>query len=286
MKKLKMFSFILFGISLAASLIFWFTQIRKGDRIGPVITMDKKELTVDLDATDKDFLKGVKAVDEKDGDVTSSLVVENVSNFLSGGRRLVVYASVDKHNNVSRANRIVKYKGYSSPKFSLSEPFSFASTGSSNDSDILENLKVKDKIDGDLSKQVKILTNSIVDLYSPGEYPVKLQVTNSAGDTVSFNATIQIYDREEASDMPFIHLKKYLVYVKKGRKINPESYITKVCSGGGYDSDLPGDIDRSKVKIDDDDVDYKKAGSYEITYSVKAGKGPKGSVKLIVIVTE
>ena len=46
------------------------------------------------------------------------------------------------------------------------------------------------------------------------------------------------------------------------------------------------DIDRSKVKIDDDDVDYKKAGSYEITYSVKAGKGPKGSVKLIVIVTE
>ena len=46
----------------------------------------------------KDFIreKGVKAVDENDGDVTDSLVVESVSNFLGGGRRLVVYAAVDR----------------------------------------------------------------------------------------------------------------------------------------------------------------------------------------------
>ena len=70
MKKLKLVSFVIFCISLAASLIFWFTQVRKGDRIGPVITMDQQELTVGLNATDEDFLQGVKAVDENDGDVT------------------------------------------------------------------------------------------------------------------------------------------------------------------------------------------------------------------------
>ena len=64
MKKLKLVSFVIFCISLAASLIFWFTQVRKGDRIGPVITMDQQELTVGLNATDEDFLQGVKAVDE------------------------------------------------------------------------------------------------------------------------------------------------------------------------------------------------------------------------------
>lgn len=84
MKKLKLVSFVIFCISLAASLIFWFTQVRKGDRIGPVITMDQQELTVGLNATDEDFLQGVKAVDENDGDVTDSLVVESVSNFLGG----------------------------------------------------------------------------------------------------------------------------------------------------------------------------------------------------------
>ena len=68
-------------ISLAASLIFWFTQVRKGDRIGPVITMDQQELTVGLNATDEDFLQGVKAVDENDGDVTDSLVVESADEL-------------------------------------------------------------------------------------------------------------------------------------------------------------------------------------------------------------
>lgn len=57
MKKLKLVSFVIFCISLAASLIFWFTQVRKGDRIGPVITMDQQELTVGLNATDEDFLQ-------------------------------------------------------------------------------------------------------------------------------------------------------------------------------------------------------------------------------------
>lgn len=285
MKKLKLVSFVIFCISLAASLIFWFTQVRKGDRIGPVITMDQQELTVGLNATDEDFLQGVKAVDENDGDVTDSLVVESVSNFLGGGRRLVVYAAVDRHNNVSRANRIVQYEGYTSPKFHLKEPLCFESGGASKNEELLKNLTVKDKIDGDLSNQIKILTNSVVDLYTPGEYPVKLQVSNSAGDTVSFQATIHVYDATDRSEIPFIHLKKYLVYTKKGDKLDAASYISKVCMGGDYDSDVPGDIDNSKVKIKDE-VDYDTPGSYEITYSVKSGKSRTGTVRLIVIVTE
>ena len=285
MKKLKMASFVIFCISLAASLLFWFTQVRKGDRIGPVITIDQKELTVDLNATDKDFLKCVKAIDANDGDVTSSVVVESVSNFLSGGRRLVVLAAVDNHNNVSRANRIVKYAGYTSPTFNLKKPLCFESGGSVKNEDLLKNLTVKDKIDGDLSNQVKILTNSVVDLYTPGEYPVKLQVSNSAGDTVSFQATIQVYNGTERSEIPFIHLKKYLVYTKKGHKLNAQSYISKVCMGGDYESNVEGDVDNKKVSIKDE-VDYNKAGSYEITYSVKSGKSRTGTVRLIVIVTE
>lgn len=285
MKKLKLASLVIFCVSLAASLIFWFTQIRKGDRIGPVITMDQPELTVGLNATDEDFLQGVKAVDKNDGDVSDSLVVESVSNFLSGGRRLVVYAAVDRHNNVSRANRIVKYEGYTSPVFHLKKPLIFESGGSSKNEELLKNLTVKDSIDGDLSNQVKILTNSVVDLYTAGEYPVKLQVSNSAGDTVSFQATIQVYDSNQKSEIPFIHLKKYLVYTKKGNKLDASSYISKVCMGGDYESDVSGDVDKKNVTIKDE-VDYDTPGSYEITYSVKSGKSRTGTVRLIVIVTE
>lgn len=285
MKKLKTISFILLLASLAASLVFWFTQVRKGDRIGPVITMEQSELTVSMDAKDSDFLQGIKAEDDKDGDVTESVVVESVSNFLSGGRRLVVYAAVDSHNNVSRANRIVKYEGYSSPKFSLEKPFCFPTTNTTENSKLMENIEVKDKIDGNLSNQIKLLANTTVDLYSAGEYPVKFQVSNSAGDTVSFQATIQVYDKDYVSETPFIHLKRYLVYTKKGKKIDARDYISKVCMGGDYDSDVDGDINNAKVKIKDE-VDYNTAGSYEITYSVKEGKSQTGTVRLIVIVTE
>ncbi|MFR9100454.1 MAG: hypothetical protein ACLVI9_12740 [Anaerostipes hadrus] len=68
--------------------------------------------------------------------------------------------------------------------------------------ELLKNLTVKDKIDGDLSNQIKILTNSVVDLYT--RISVKLQVSNSAGDTVSFQATIQVYDTDRSEIPLFI----------------------------------------------------------------------------------
>ena len=85
----------------------------------------------------------------------------------------------------------------------MKEPLCFESGGASKNEELLKNLTVKDKIDGDLSNQIKILTNSVVDLYTPGEYPVKLQVSNSAGDTVSFQATIQVYDATDRSFYSF-----------------------------------------------------------------------------------
>ena len=77
--------------------------------------MDQQELTVGLNATDEDFLQGVKAVDENDGDVTDSLVVESVSNFLGGGRRLVVYAAVDRQDVYKRqVSTSVRSSGFNS----------------------------------------------------------------------------------------------------------------------------------------------------------------------------
>ena len=60
--------------------------------------------------------------------------------------------------------QIVQYEGYTSPKFYLKDPLCFESGGASKNEELLKNLTVKDKIDGDLSNQIKILTNSVVDL--------------------------------------------------------------------------------------------------------------------------
>lgn len=81
------------------------------DRKGPEI-----ELPADGDVTYEEgsdtapLLEGVTATDEKDGDVTDSLVIENIFPNNDHTSASVVYAAKDSHNNVSKATRRVNYK--------------------------------------------------------------------------------------------------------------------------------------------------------------------------------
>ena len=85
-----------------------------------VVTADRKgpeiELPADGDVTYEDgsdtasLLEGVTATDEKDGDVTDSLVIENIFPNDDHTSASVVYAAKDSHNNVSKATRRVNYK--------------------------------------------------------------------------------------------------------------------------------------------------------------------------------
>ena len=81
------------------------------DRKGPEI-----ELPADGDVTYAEgsdtapVLEGVTATDEKDGDVTDSLVIENIFPNDDHTSASVVYAAKDSHNNVSKATRRVNYK--------------------------------------------------------------------------------------------------------------------------------------------------------------------------------
>lgn len=52
------------------------------NRNGPVIKMEEQEVSVPVKATEEEILKGIKAEDRKDGDVTDSLVIESIGNFL------------------------------------------------------------------------------------------------------------------------------------------------------------------------------------------------------------
>ena len=81
------------------------------DRKGPEI-----ELPADGDVTYEEgsdtapLLEGATATDEKDGDVTDSLVIENIFPNDDHTSASVVYAAKDSHNNVSKATRRVNYK--------------------------------------------------------------------------------------------------------------------------------------------------------------------------------
>lgn len=108
MKKESMITILLVVSSLVvAAAIFAGTFME--DRKAPEIRFDQEELlTYHTDESRENLLKGVKAVDDRDGDVTDSLRVSNLYR-LEDERAVVVYAAKDQANNVKKVSRKIKY---------------------------------------------------------------------------------------------------------------------------------------------------------------------------------
>lgn len=81
------------------------------DRKGPEIELPADgDVTYEEGSDTASLLEGVTATDEKDGDVTDSLMIENIFPNEDHTSASVVYAAKDSHNNVSKATRRVNYK--------------------------------------------------------------------------------------------------------------------------------------------------------------------------------
>ncbi len=79
------------------------------DRKGPVIQVPAEQISYREGAETKELLKGVTAMDDRDGDVSDSLLVEKVLPSDDGSTAQVIYAAMDKSNNVTKAYRSVEY---------------------------------------------------------------------------------------------------------------------------------------------------------------------------------
>ena len=98
-------------VLLVICLIFYLGR----DRKGPEIFFNEENQIVYSDGIDEELLlDGVTAVDEKDGDVSDSLLVEKVAGT-NGKEVIVTYVARDSSNNVGKASRAFtvasNYKG-------------------------------------------------------------------------------------------------------------------------------------------------------------------------------
>ena len=73
------------------------------DRTAPVITVDESKVRPYSAEQGEEVLKSyAKAVDAKDGDVSSSIVIENIYIMPDMTRAKVIFAARDHNNNVSK----------------------------------------------------------------------------------------------------------------------------------------------------------------------------------------
>lgn len=261
---------VLFILSLIAFSVSFIVQKKTEDNTIPEITIENDFIEVNCDATSEDFLKGIKATDEKDGDLTDEVIVESVSRFIKPGICEVKYAVCDSNNHVAHATRKVRYKDYEAPKFKLKNSLCFSLY---EKMDISSYVSAIDSIEGDISGNLVVTSPDYTSSVS-GIFTLELSVTNSKGDTSTLTLPLIMEDRTLSA--PVIKLKDYLIYIDKNQKIDFEDYIVEATDRN--DRDLT-----DKIEIDDN-VNFKKSGTYSVHYFVTDSNGAKGHTVLNVVV--
>ena len=264
MKKLKKISVVLLFLSVAAFIVFRAYLGIVQDHTPPVLSCEEEELRVTVEATTEELLQGVTAMDDRSGDVSDTLVIESMSDFTNDGTRMVTYAAVDDSGNVGRCERTVKYVGYQPPTFHLSAPLSFPVEGNV---DIFSIITADSVLDGDLTFNIKYSLGEVIDIKTPGSYPIEFRVMDSGGTTVYLKTQVEIYERDYAGID--VILSDYLVYVAKGSYFDSADYYVG--------ADQEGTISIRS------DVNTGETGTYFVDYIV-SGNGINGKSRLTVVV--
>lgn len=252
------------------------------DTVGPELIVDEGllELSVE-DGTDM-LLTGIRALDERDGDVTSSILVESVYGIDQNNMTTVTYAAFDRAGNVSKTQRQVRYVDYEHPRFQLYGSLTF-SYGSGFD--LLEYLGAQDVIEGDIRRRVHAtLISDTKSIEAEGRHQVKLQVTNSLGDTSELVVPVEVFDPEwYAAD---VRLSDYLIYLDRGSAFNARSYLKEFIFRGEPIDMTRGTPEGVSVEIDNG-VNMNEPGVYEVSYILSKSLNMNmysGIAKLIVVV--
>lgn len=297
----------LFVLSLIAFIAFNIVDRITADHTPPTITSESDTISVTL-KPDKDsdeessdeesggdsdddaaLYQGLTAEDNRDGDLTDSIRVSSMSNFTEPGKREITYAVFDSSNNSATLTRTLEYTDYTSPQIKLSAPLRYT-LGEMSDVSLTENMSVEDCLDGDITSQIRASYNDAVYIQQAGDYPITVQVSNSAGDTCTVNLTVTVTDPsgENESQKYYPLLSQYIVYAKVGGSVDYDSLITGFEHNGTEylfededDDFMPGK--RGDVDISGD-VNFDKAGSYTVDYRFTPEDGVTATTKLVVVV--
>lgn len=274
-EKLKLFRIAVLVVFIIVSLVFgvFFAKDKlTTDRTYPVIEFSDEELRVPSNADEEDFLKDVKAYDKKDGDLTDSIVIENISKFSVLGTSTITYAVCDNDNHVSTAQRKVVFTDYKSPEFFMTKSLCFSIYDTV---DVKGIVGAKDCIDGDISNSV-VVSSSDFENGKVGKFAMKASVSNSKGDSIAIDLPLYVEDVD--ADVPKIKLKQYLIYVDKGTAVDYKKLLQSA-------TDADGRNIASSVKVESE-YDSKKSaeGVYSVHYYATDSAKRRGHTVLTIVV--
>lgn len=282
MKKRNWIYVLLILLTVAAFWVYRKADDVLADHQAPKITFSDALLEISVVDHDDVLLQGVTATDDRDGDVTASVVVEKIRLLSSDGTISVTYAAFDAAGHITKAERQARYTDYESPRFSLNRTPTFSQNSGVNTFDIVS---AGDMIDGDISHRVRITSMSKSSLSTPGSHEVELRVSNSLGETVKLIIPLEVY--ASGTYNASVELTDYLVYLPVGAEFDAESYLDTFSRSGVAVSLANGVPETYTLRIDGE-VDTTTPGVYAVDYRISEPISTAGSyngyARLIVVV--
>lgn len=237
----------------------------------PVISNGEEVLQISVQDPPETLFRGLSAQDGTDGDLTDQIMIASVSHFLEPGTVSVKYVVFDSHNNSDTLTRRVHYTDYVPPVYTL-EKAPVYTVG--RPFDLLDYVQVTDCIDGDISDNVRVISN-MVNNFSAGYYPVVLEASNSCGNTAQITLWVSFLSKENTVA---VNLQRYIVYIPQGETFEPMQLLLSVTDRNG------AALDAANVEVQGN-LNTEKPGCYQLIYSYNDGK-LSGESPLTVVVTE
>lgn len=208
-------------------------QVEVIDAVQPVIKVDESNLHLADNETNWDWLKGVTATDEVDGDLTKSISVD-ASGVKYGvpGKYQVLYQVKDLSGNQATFTRSITVDDTTQPVLTI--PYtSFDLTTEDGKPTYLSGVTANDTVDGDLTASVKV-DDSKVNYQKPGTYEVTYQITDKAGNvsrkSVSVNITAPASQASGGGEAESTGSAGGIVLITR----TGECYHTHACGRGTY----------------------------------------------------
>lgn len=222
-----------------------------GDRKGPEIAVPSgADVTYEEGSDTALLLEGVTATDDRDGDVTDSVIIENIFPNDDRTGASVIYAAKDSHNNVTKVTRCVNYKAAGD----AAAPEENTETDGS-DAAPAENAEAEGSDAAPAAEEA--------------------QQNDTEGVKNEANAKMEI--EALPSKSPRMYLNTYETTVKAGSELDKISYIKEITDDADSQKTLFAEIQV------DGEVDTATPGDYTLTYHVTDSNGNQSNMAVLTV---
>lgn len=158
------------------------------DTSAPIITLAGQENYI-ISFGESYVEAGFSAIDDTDGDITTSVKIEGSIDTKKYGKQTLIYSATDASGNVGQAKRTVVVQEFTPPELTLiGKSKLYVPMGQEF---IEPGFTAVDDVDGDISSQVT--TSSDLDINTIGTYTLTYAVTDSSNNPTTRTRFVQVF---------------------------------------------------------------------------------------------